>query len=54
MRLYGKYKLLVAEKCLLLFTKALTDPCDRTTAENQIVILFTVACICSVSWRRVV
>jgi len=49
MRLYGKYKLLGSEMLLLLFTKAPADPSDRTTAENQIVILFTVACFCSVS-----
>jgi len=54
MQLYGKYKLLGSEKRLFLFTKAPTDHRDRTTAENQIVILFTVAWFCSVSWRRVV
>jgi len=54
MWLYGKYKLLGSEKRLLLFTKAPTDPYDRTTADHQIVILFTVACFSSVSWRRVV
>jgi len=54
MWLYGKYKLLGSEIRLLLFTKARTDSSDRTTAENQIVILCTVACFCSVSCRRVV
>lgn len=54
MRFYRNHKLLGSEMLLLFFTKAPTDPSDRTAVENQIVILFTVSCFLSVSWRRVV
>jgi hypothetical protein len=48
MRLYGKYKLLRSEMRLLSFIKAPADRSDRTTAELQIVILFTIASCFSV------